>query len=42
MNEDDLEELKKAILQKAFAWELCGGEPAEPKTEKYNRYNGRK
>jgi len=30
----DLEELKKSILQKAFAGELRGGEPAEPKTEK--------
>jgi len=31
---DDLEELKKSILQKAFAGELRGGEPAEAKTEK--------
>jgi type I restriction enzyme, S subunit len=31
---DDLEELKKSILQKAFAGELRGGEPVEPKTEK--------
>jgi type I restriction enzyme S subunit len=30
----DLEELKKSILQKAFAGELPSGEPAEPKTEK--------
>jgi type I restriction enzyme S subunit len=30
----DLEELKKSILQKAFAGELRGGEPAEPKTDK--------
>jgi type I restriction enzyme, S subunit len=30
----DLEELKKSILQKAFAGELRGDEPAEPKTEK--------
>jgi len=29
----DLEELKKSILQKAFAGELTGGEPAEPKIE---------
>ena len=34
---DDLEELKKSILQKAFAGELRGGEPAEPKTEKSRR-----
>jgi type I restriction enzyme, S subunit len=33
----DLEELKKSILQKAFAGELRGGEPAEPKTEKSRR-----
>lgn len=31
---EDLEELKKSILQKAFAGELRGGEPAKPKTEK--------
>lgn len=31
---DDLEELKKSILQKAFAGELRGGEPVELKTEK--------
>lgn len=31
---DDLEELKKSILQKAFAGELRGGEPIESKTEK--------
>jgi type I restriction enzyme S subunit len=30
----DMEELKKSILQKAFAGELPSGEPAEPKTEK--------
>ena len=30
----DLEELKKSILQKAFAGELRGGEPIESKTEK--------
>jgi type I restriction enzyme S subunit len=30
----DLEELKKSVLQKAFAGELRGGEPVEPKTEK--------
>jgi type I restriction enzyme S subunit len=30
----DLEELKKSVLQKAFAGELPSGEPAEPKTEK--------
>lgn len=30
----DLEELKKSILQKAFAGELRGGEPVETKTEK--------
>nr|WP_209329179.1 hypothetical protein [Lunatimonas salinarum] len=30
----DLEEPKKSILQKAFAGELRGSEPAEPKTEK--------
>ena len=29
----DLEELKKSILQKVFAGELRGGEPAETKTE---------
>lgn len=34
---DDLEELKKSILQKAFAGELGGDEPAEPKTEKSRR-----
>ena len=34
---DDLEELKKSILQKAFAGELGDGEPAEPKTEKSRR-----
>lgn len=34
---NDLEELKKSILQKAFAGELRGGEPAEPKTEKSRR-----
>ena len=34
---DDLEELKKSILQKAFAGELRGGDPAEPKTEKSRR-----
>ena len=34
---DDLEELKKSILRKAFAGELRGGEPAEPKTEKSRR-----
>jgi type I restriction enzyme S subunit len=33
----NLEELKKSILQKAFAGELRGGEPAEPKTEKSRR-----
>ncbi len=33
----DLEELKKSILQKAFAGELRGGKPAEPKTEKSRR-----
>jgi type I restriction enzyme S subunit len=31
---NDLEELKKSILQKAFSGELRGGEPVEPKTEK--------
>jgi type I restriction enzyme S subunit len=31
---NDLEELKKSVLQKAFAGELRGGEPVEPKTEK--------
>ncbi|NUN47083.1 restriction endonuclease subunit S [bacterium] len=31
---EDLEELKKSILQKAFAGELRGGEPVELKTEK--------
>src|SRR5690606_21587023 len=31
---DDLEELKKSILQKAFAGELRSGEPIESKTEK--------
>lgn len=31
---DDLEELKKSILQKAFKGELRGGEPIESKTEK--------
>ena len=31
---EGLEELKKSILQKAFAGELRGGEPVEPKTEK--------
>jgi type I restriction enzyme S subunit len=31
---DDLEELKKSILAKAFAGELRCGEPVEPKTEK--------
>lgn len=31
---DDLEELKKSILQKEFAGELRSGEPVEPKTEK--------
>lgn len=31
---EDLEELKKSILQKAFAGELGGGEPVELKTEK--------
>lgn len=31
---DDLEELKKSILQKAFAGELRGGELVDPKTEK--------
>ncbi len=31
---DDLEELKKSILQKAFAGELRGGELVEPKTKK--------
>jgi type I restriction enzyme S subunit len=31
---EDLDELKKSILQKAFNGELRGGEPAEPKTEK--------
>jgi type I restriction enzyme S subunit len=30
----DLDELKKSILQKAFAGELRGGEPVEPKTKK--------
>lgn len=30
---DDLEELKKSILQKAFAGELRGGEPAELETD---------
>jgi type I restriction enzyme S subunit len=30
---EGLDELKKSILQKAFAGELRGGEPAEPKTE---------
>jgi len=30
----DLEELKKSVLQKAFAGELRGSEPVEPKTEK--------
>ncbi len=34
---DNLEELKKSILQKAFAGELRGGEPAELKTEKSRR-----
>lgn len=34
---DDLEELKKSILLKAFAGELRDGEPAEPKTEKSRR-----
>ncbi len=34
---DDLEELKKWILQKAFVGELRGGVPAEPKTEKSRR-----
>jgi len=29
---NDLEELKKSILQKAFSGELRGGEPVEPKT----------
>lgn len=33
----DLEELKKSILQKAFAGELRDGDPAEPKTEKSRR-----
>ncbi|MBS1777187.1 MAG: restriction endonuclease subunit S [Bacteroidetes bacterium] len=33
----NLEELKKSILQKAFAGELRGGEPVEPKTEKSRR-----
>jgi type I restriction enzyme S subunit len=31
---NDLEELKKSVLQKAFSGELRGGEPVEPKTEK--------
>jgi type I restriction enzyme S subunit len=31
---NDLEELKKSVLQKAFAGELGGGESVEPKTEK--------
>jgi type I restriction enzyme S subunit len=31
---NNLEELKKPILQKAFAGELRGGEPIESKTEK--------
>ncbi|MFN7837738.1 MAG: restriction endonuclease subunit S [Bacteroidota bacterium] len=31
---EDLEELKKSILQKAFAGKLRGGEPVEPNTEK--------
>ncbi len=34
---NDLEELKKWILQKAFVGELRGGVPAEPKTEKSRR-----
>ena len=34
---DDLEELKKSILQKTFVGELRGGEPDEPKTEKPRR-----
>lgn len=34
---DDLEELKKSILQKAFAGELRGGEPVELKTKKSRR-----
>jgi len=29
---NDLEELKKSVLQKAFSGELRGGEPVEPKT----------
>src|SRR5690606_23833757 len=33
----DLEELKKSILQKAFAGELRGGDPAESKIEKSRR-----
>lgn len=32
-----LDELKKSILQKAFAGELRGGAPAEPKTEQSRR-----
>ena len=31
---NDLEELKKSVLQKAFSGELRGGEPVEPKTAK--------
>ena len=31
---NDLEELKKSVLQKAFSGELRGGEPVQPKTEK--------
>jgi type I restriction enzyme S subunit len=31
---NDLEELKKSVLQKAFSGELRGGEPVESKTEK--------
>jgi len=31
---NDLEELKKSVLQKAFSGELRGGETVEPKTEK--------
>lgn len=38
---DDLEELKKSILQKAFAGELRGGELVEPKTEKVEICQGK-
>lgn len=38
---DDLEELKKSILQKAFKGELRGGEPIESKTENKFEYVSR-